>query len=61
MEFKPYNTHEVVKALENISFEKATSWDYIPGLAYKKIYEIRKSNLEVFEDICKNLADLLTN
>jgi hypothetical protein len=53
--------HEVANALSNISFEKATSWDYIPGQAFKELYNIKKTCASKFQAICKNIAELLTD
>jgi hypothetical protein len=51
--------NEIGEALDNINFEKATSWDYIPGLAYREIYKLKTTAPEEFKSTCQNIADLL--
>jgi hypothetical protein len=51
--------HEVESALENINFDKATSWDYIPGEVYKLICKDGKKDRKIFKGICNNLAGLM--
>ena len=54
------NDWEVSNAFNNISFEKATSWDYIPGLAFKEIYNLKKKDKGTFDRCCSGIAVLLT-
>ena len=51
---------EVSNALNNISFDKATSWDYIPGTAFREIYGLKKKDLISFDKCCEGIAELLT-
>jgi hypothetical protein len=51
---------EVMSALDNINYEKATSWDYIPGLAYKEIYKLKDKKPEEYESVCIGIGELLT-
>ena len=51
---------EVSNALGNVSFDKAISWDYIPGIAFKEIYDLKKKDVSGFDRCCSGIAELLT-
>ena len=44
------NDWEVSNAFNNISFEKATSWDHIPGLAFKEIFNLKEKDKSSFDN-----------
>ena len=54
------NGWEVSNALENISFEKAISWDYIPGAAFKEIFNLKANDRAAFDECCSGIASLLS-
>ena len=57
MEIKGENVAEV---MESITFDIATSWDYIPGRVFKKIYDLRKKDPKTFSKYCESIAKLLS-
>ena len=54
------NDWEVSNAFDNISFDKATSWDYIPGAAFKEVYNLKKTDRISFDKCCLGISRLLT-
>lgn len=54
------NDWEIAIAFNNISFEKAISWDYIPGISFKDIYNLKDKDKISFDKCCNGIAKLLT-
>lgn len=47
---------DVLEAMEEISFDKATGWDYIPGETFKLIRKLKKENLQEYLEFGSNMA-----
>jgi len=54
------NEWEVSYALGRIAFDKAVSWDYLPGLAYKELLNLMTEDKSTYDNCCKGIAELLT-
>jgi hypothetical protein len=48
-------------AMETIAYEKATSWDYIPGKVFKIIYDMKKRDPKKSELVSMQIANLLND
>jgi hypothetical protein len=51
-----FSIAETINALESVSLDKANSWDYIPGLVYKRIINTKETYEERFLQICSSMA-----
>lgn len=54
-----FKAEEIAAAMESVAFDKATSFDYIPGEVFKLLYEESKTHPRVYMENCKNIAELL--
>jgi len=54
------NDWEVYNALGRIAFDKAISWDYVPGLAYKDLLNLKTKDKSTYDNCCRGIAKLLT-
>ncbi len=54
------NDWEVANALVRIAFDKDISSDYLPGLAYKELLNLKTGDKSTYNNCCKGLAELLT-
>jgi hypothetical protein len=52
-------SEDVDIALHEINLDKACSWDFIPGKAFKNIRDMKKYDLKLYNSACKNIADWL--
>jgi hypothetical protein len=51
-----FRKEDVLEAMEEISFNKATGWDYIPGETLKLINNLKKDNLSEYLEFGNNMA-----
>ena len=49
---------EIANALEAVSLDKATSWDYLPGEVFKLIVGLKKTDPDKYSQVCGKLTDL---
>ncbi len=54
------NDREISNAHGNIAFDKAISWDNVPGLAYKEIQELIVKDKVKYERYLEGIAGLFT-
>jgi len=54
------NEWEVSNALGRIAFDKAISWDYVLGLAYKELLKLKTKDKSTYDNFCMGIAELFT-
>ncbi len=47
---------DVLAAMEDINFDKATGWDYLSGEVFKLIRKYKTDNPRVYTEFCVNMA-----
>jgi hypothetical protein len=60
-DFLKLDVERVDKALQNVKLNKALSWDLVPGIIFKEILKLKKTDEKAYRNKCEEIARVINS